>query len=491
MPEPIHVLILEDRRDDAEIMVLELEADGYEVRWVRVETPEAFLDQLEFNPDIILADYTLPRFTAPDALALLQKTGRDIPFIVVTGSISEEAAVFCMKQGAADYLLKDRLSRLGEAVRHALRTQNLRLAQRAAERQLIVLGHAVDTSINAVVMTDIGGVITFINRAVLDLWSLDPDLSVIGTRLRDLLRAPAETERLLAHLTLQRSIKGELHSTARAGRKMVLQYAANQVIDPPGKLLNLMFTFIDVTEQKKAEELRAELQHERELRELKSRFVSMLVHDFRNPLTSLQMSLSLIEKYTETFSLDQIREKLSAAQRQSANINQLVDDVLMIGKIEHLSSIFSPEQVELVGFCRTLFEDVAASVSEQHNLRFETRIEEFRYPVDPALLRRALTNLLANAVKYSPAGGSITMTLSTEKNAFVLRVSDSGIGIPEADQKRIFDGFHRASNVGSIGGTGLGLAIVKQVIVTHGGYITCESKLNRGTTFTITLPLDS
>ena len=85
MPEPIHVLILEDRRDDAEIMVLELEADGYEVRWVRVETPEAFLDQLEFNPDIILADYTLPRFTAPDALALLQKTGRDIPFIVVTG----------------------------------------------------------------------------------------------------------------------------------------------------------------------------------------------------------------------------------------------------------------------------------------------------------------------------------------------------------------------------------------------------------------------
>ncbi|MBK8030110.1 MAG: HAMP domain-containing histidine kinase [Chloroflexi bacterium] len=199
---------------------------------------------------------------------------------------------------------------------------------------------------------------------------------------------------------------------------MVLQYAANQVIDPTGKLLNLMFTFIDVTEQKKAEELARQVQHERELRELKSRFVSMLVHDFRNPLTSLQMSLSLIEKYTETFSLDQIREKLSAAQRQSANINQLVDDVLMIGKIEHLSSIFSPEQVELVGFCRTLFEDVAASISERHNLRFETRIEEFRYPVDPALLRRALTNLLANAVKYSPAGGSITTTLSTEKSAF-------------------------------------------------------------------------
>ncbi|MBK8030109.1 MAG: response regulator [Chloroflexi bacterium] len=181
--------------------------------------PEAFLEQLEFNPDIILADYTLPRFTAPDALSLLQKTGRDIPFIVVTGSISEEAAVFCMKQGAADYLLKDRLSRLGEAVRHALHTQNLRLAQRAAERQLIVLGHAVDTSINAVVMTDIGGVITFINRAVLDLWSLDPDLSVIGTRLRDLLRAPAETERLLAHLTLQRSIKGEpIPPRARDGK---------------------------------------------------------------------------------------------------------------------------------------------------------------------------------------------------------------------------------------------------------------------------------
>ncbi len=490
MPEPIQVLILEDRLDDAEIMVLELEANGFAVSWTCVETADAFLAQLASTPDIILADYTLPRFNAPDALTLLQQTGQDIPFIVVTGSISEEAAVFCMKQGAADYLLKDRLGRLGEAVRHAIQQRNLRTAQHAAEQELIVLGHAVDTSINAVVMTDTRGTITFINRAVLALWSLAPDGEVLGKPLSNLLQASAEGDRLLAHLQFQRSVKGELDSTARDGRKMVLQYAANQVSDPTGKQLCLMFTFIDVTEQKKAEGLRAELERERELRELKSRFVSMLVHDFRNPLTSLQVSLSLVEKYAESFTLEQIREKLNTALRQSANINQLVDDVLMIGKIEHLSSIFSPEEVELVAFCRALFDDFAQTISLHHTPRFTSTIDAFRYPVDQALLRRAITNLLSNAVKYSPLGGTVEMRLTAENAAFILRVTDSGIGIPEADQKRIFDGFHRASNVGSISGTGLGLAIVKQVVMTHGGYITCESKLNRGTTFTITLPLD-
>jgi DNA-binding response OmpR family regulator len=114
MNTPIQVLLLEDNQDDAELLVIELSLSGFDVTWERVETESLFVEKLMPELDIILADYTLPQFNALTALQHLQDKGYDIPFIVVTGTISEETAVSVMKQGAADYLLKDRLSRLGK-----------------------------------------------------------------------------------------------------------------------------------------------------------------------------------------------------------------------------------------------------------------------------------------------------------------------------------------------------------------------------------------
>ncbi|MCB0032599.1 MAG: response regulator, partial [Anaerolineales bacterium] len=165
MQDTIDVLIIEDNGDDAELMVLELEMAGFTVVWHRVETKDDFLTHLNTQVDIVLADYNLPQFTAPRALDLLLSYGFDTPFIVVTGSISEEIAVACIKQGAADYLLKDRLSRLGEAVRQAIKQRDLRRAQREAEQNLLIMNRAIDTSINAVVLADLSGRITYVNKA--------------------------------------------------------------------------------------------------------------------------------------------------------------------------------------------------------------------------------------------------------------------------------------------------------------------------------------
>ena len=120
MATPLRVLIIEDRADDAELMLYELHRAGFEADWRRVETEEDYLAQLDPAPDIILADYTLPQWDALRAVQLLQERSLDIPLIVVTGTISEEVAVECMKQGAANYILKDRMARLGQAVKHAL-----------------------------------------------------------------------------------------------------------------------------------------------------------------------------------------------------------------------------------------------------------------------------------------------------------------------------------------------------------------------------------
>jgi len=120
MPTPLRVLIAEDRPDDAELMVYELSRSGFEPKWTRVETEEDYLKELQSAPDVILADHTLPNFNAPRALRLLKDRGMDVPLIMVTGSISEEVAVERIKEGASDYILKDRMARLGPAVKRAL-----------------------------------------------------------------------------------------------------------------------------------------------------------------------------------------------------------------------------------------------------------------------------------------------------------------------------------------------------------------------------------
>jgi signal transduction histidine kinase/FixJ family two-component response regulator len=136
MTTPICVLILEDRADDAELMLHELRRAGFEPEWRRVQSEADYLVQLEPPPEVILADYTLPQWDALRALQLLQERNMDIPLIVVTGTISEEAAVECMKQGAADYILKDRMARLGQAVVHALEEKRLRMERKLADEAL-------------------------------------------------------------------------------------------------------------------------------------------------------------------------------------------------------------------------------------------------------------------------------------------------------------------------------------------------------------------
>src|SRR5262245_63723941 len=136
MPIPLHILILEDHASDAEIMLHELRRAGFEPHWQRVETESDYLTYLHEGLDVIFADYALPQFDALRALCLLTERDLDIPFIIVSGTIREEAAIECMRQGAADYLLKDQLARLGQAVSHALAAKRLRDEKRRTEAAL-------------------------------------------------------------------------------------------------------------------------------------------------------------------------------------------------------------------------------------------------------------------------------------------------------------------------------------------------------------------
>lgn len=147
--------------------------------------------------------------------------------------------------------------------------------------------------------------------------------------------------------------------------------------------------------------------------------------------------------------------------------------------------------MDLVAFCRDLVESLQMSAKPQHQLNFVVIGDGSDAQMDEKLLGHILTNLLTNAIKYSPDGGTVQFDVVCDRTWVIFRIQDSGIGIPPEDLERLFESFGRASNVGAIPGTGLGLAIVKRCVDLHEGEITVESEVGVGTTFTVTLPLQS
>jgi PAS domain S-box-containing protein len=261
-------------------------------------------------------------------------------------------------------------------------------------------------------------------------------------------------------------------------------------VDPDDLSRGTIWTFSDITERKHAEaEVRRSLEKERELNELKSRFVAMTSHEFRTPLATILSSAELLEQYGARLPAEE-REDLHRSIRAGVErMTRLLDDVLTIGKAEANMLQFTPAQVDLAAFCEQLAEETRRGAGEAHTLEFS--YEGAREPVraDEKLLRHALTNLLSNAFKYSPAGGRVEFRVRMDGREAAFEVRDQGIGIPPEDQPRLFETFHRARNVGAIAGTGLGLAIARKSVELHGGSVSVESSPGAGTCFRVTVPL--
>lgn len=237
------------------------------------------------------------------------------------------------------------------------------------------------------------------------------------------------------------------------------------------------------------DEMRHALEEERELNELTSRFVSMVSHELRTPLTVVRTSTELLEHYSARLSEEKRTEYYQRIRGAIQNMAQLIDDVLVAGKAEAGKLDFEPLPIDLPGYCRDLIEEIRISIQSNHTLTFEWHGDGEGAIMDPKLLRIILSNLLFNAIKYSPAGSTVEIELFCLDLMAVFEIRDRGIGIPTDDQLHLFKSFHRARNVGAIRGTGLGLAIVKHCVSHHHGQVTFVSQEGQGTTFVVKLPL--
>lgn len=267
-----------------------------------------------------------------------------------------------------------------------------------------------------------------------------------------------------------------------------------------------LYTTVEIAMARgKAEaEIRKALIKEQELNELKSRFVSMVSHEFRTPMATILFSAGLLENYGNEWPENKKIRHLQRIQTAVQHMTEMLDYVLLIGQSEAGKLEFKPASMNLEKFCSDLIEEIQILGLKTHQFSFVCEGNFLDINMDERLLRHIFTNLLSNAIKYSPEGGKIEFKLTetllvehttidglnTSKNA-VFTIQDQGIGIPEEDIKHLFESFHRAANVGTIAGTGLGLAIVKKSVELHQGTIEIKTKLGVGTTFIVTLPTNT
>ena len=241
-------------------------------------------------------------------------------------------------------------------------------------------------------------------------------------------------------------------------------------------------------QQAKIDALRA-LDREKELSRLKSEFVSMITHDFKTPLASIQGFAGLLQaaehNLTEAVK-NRYFDKIDAAIE---HMRQLLDNVLLISGAEIGKLQCHPKPLNLETFCRDLVETMQLSQEHQNSITFTCAGDCPQADIDAMLLRQILSNLLSNAMKYSPEGGAIQFDLVCQDDMTRFRIQDNGIGIPPENLSNLFEVFHRCHNVGQIRGTGLGLAVVKKCVEAHAGQIHLESKEGVGTTVTVTLKL--
>jgi PAS domain S-box-containing protein len=254
--------------------------------------------------------------------------------------------------------------------------------------------------------------------------------------------------------------------------------------DAGGRARRLVGTNVNVSQRKLAEaELFAALQREKELNEMKSKFVSIASHELRTPLTNILSSAELLQHYSATLSAEDQAKLLEAIKDAVLGMTALINDVLLIGRSGSGKLKFNPVALDIDEALTGIADAIRFSHGAKHQLDFKCEVAKRQRLVDEQLLRHIVINLLTNALKYSPAGSTVTFTASESGDEVSLTFVDQGIGIPPDDLPKLFESFHRAANVGDRPGTGLGLAIVKSAAELHGGGILVTSEIGVGSTF--------
>ena len=307
------------------------------------------------------------------------------------------------------------------------------------------------------------------------------------------------------YILSQKELLRELETVCntKTGEEIWVEFSCSAIQTELKGLYDFIYVGRDITERKQEEvEIRRSLAKEQELRQVKSRFFSMVAHEFGNPLNTVLFATQILKEYGDEITQEEKNQYLEHVKSASKHMAQLLDDVRLLSNAEAGKLKFNPAPLNLQKFCSELVEQIKISSGKNHPIDFvckqlvasDQKIDKSpeqiqNFPaVDQKLLRHILTNLLLNAIKYSPNESNIYFELNCYNAEAVFTIRDEGIGIPAEDEAQLFESYYRAQNVGKIPGTGLGLSIVKQCVDLHGGHIEFSSETGLGTTFRVEIP---
>jgi PAS domain S-box-containing protein len=488
MLRPLKALIVEDCEDDAVLVLRELRRAGYQPACERVETAAQMRSALARESwDLVICDYVLPSFSAPAALELLKEAAADIPVIVVSGAIGEELAAAIMRQGASDYLTKGYLARLGPAIERELQEAASRHERRLAETAL----RESEARYRSLVMATAQIVwVAAPNGESLG----DPTawMELTGQTLGETaglgwLDAIHPEDRSLAQEMWQEALRTgtrfeyECRIRRRDGTYGHFSVRGVPVTGQNGQVREWVGTLTDISVRKRVED---EL---REASRAKDRFLAILSHELRNPLAAIAGGVDVLQRHLPD---DPTARRVLALIRRNVEVQtRLVDDLLDLSRIVLGKVKITPEPVRLDVLVASAAEQFRRRAEESDLALLVTEMPEAWVSGDPARLEQVLVNLLDNAVKFTPSGGSITLSVQVDGELVRMAVADTGKGISSGIAGDLFELFRQGQQRGEAQpGLGIGLAVVKQLVEQHGGTVLVESEGHgKGTRFTVQL----
>jgi PAS domain S-box-containing protein len=374
--------------------------------------------------------------------------------------------------------------------------------RKKAEWSLKIKDSAIASSINAIVLVDPTGAVTYVNPSFLNMWGYDSEEEILGKpAVKFWHRRELYIEVMDATFNKDGWV-GELVAEKRDGALFDAQLSANVVKDEENNPICMMASFIDITARKKAEEklrksqMRIEQQNIqlKKLDKLKSNFLNITSHELRTPMCSMKGYVQMLLKKTLGDITEEQKRGLMVILRNVARLDNLIRDILDISRLESGTMKFITEITDIHKMIGEVAETMRSSADLKHvqiNEEIEDKLPEL--VIDQERIKQVLINLVNNAIKFSPGGTVIIIRAKKEEENVLFEVQDFGRGIPKDKQKKIFETFYQVDyNMDrTFGGAGLGLAISRGIVLAHGGSIWVESKLGKGSTFRFTLPVKS
>ncbi len=500
---PLHILLVEDNEDDAFLLIRYLERAGLHPLVRRVETAEAMLDELsgsEIKWDVVLADYNLPRFSAPAALHLLERAGLDLPFIVMSGAVSEETAVDAMRAGAHDYISKQNLARLVPAIERELREARARSVKRDTEEALRISEERFRRLVEAMpvglIVMEPQGTVRYANNTIERLLGYSEqqlrsgevtllsvfDESSSSAMLAGLRSAATSSGPLRPFEALCRGRDGVLVPVLVALAALAPEETGAQT---PSEQVAVFF--VDLTDQKRSEEV---LRRTEKLAAT-GRLAASIAHEINNPLEAVTNCLFLVG--TEPMN-ERAQEFLRMAQRELDRVTHITTQTLRFYR--QSTRPVDADVNELIESVLALFEPRMRTFSIQIDRRYGTVPAISAYDGE---VRQVLANLVGNAMDAMQRDGGRLLLRTARGNhprsgaqGIYVTIADTGPGMNAATRARIFEPFFSTKGVR---GTGLGLWVSQNILEKHGGYTVVRSRPHDagsgcgGTVFRVFLPL--